>query len=213
MKSEERRALVLLGITAILASILAAMEAAVWTKVSKFEDFSFNFPPYLKVPHLTTYLIPVLEYPIGFWVAYAFFVFWYFGEDWLHGRKGTKFRNICHSLAIFCLGFYVIYIIWLIPVAYLALVWIPDSLKTVYFQIAFALLLLLDEQLYELATDSRGLLKRAVLWYTNKFRELIELTKDLVSEAVSWLTEKVRAYRKRRKMGSVSTAEPQLSNL
>lgn len=158
-RSEERRALVLLGITAVLVSILGAMYAAILTRTGKLEDFYFNFPPYLKVPHLTTYLIPVFETLVLFWIGYAFFTFWYFCEDWLPGRKGTAFRNISHQISILFLGFYVIYIIWLIPVAYLALVWIPGDWKSLYFDIAFALLVVLEERLYELATGRRGLLQ------------------------------------------------------
>src|SRR6266571_8837140 len=114
MKSEERRALILLGITAVLASLLAAMWAAIWTNTRKMEDFYWNFPPGCEspCPHLTVYVIPIFQDLVIFWVIYAFFIFWYFSEDWLSGKKGTWFRNLSHGLAIFALGAYVLLIVW-----------------------------------------------------------------------------------------------------
>jgi len=84
LESEDRRALVLLGVTAIFASFLAAMWAAVWTNIKKPEDFFFNFP-YSSVPHLTVFLIPLLQTLIYTWLFYAIFVFFYFSVDWFPG--------------------------------------------------------------------------------------------------------------------------------
>jgi len=166
LKSEERRALVLLGITAIIVTILADMWLEVATKAKKFEDFYFNFPPYLNVPHLTTYEIPVLQTLVAFWVGYAFFAFWYFCVDWFPGKKGKQFREISHALATIFLGFYVVYFVWLIPVAYLALVWIPDPWKTLYFQLAFGLIVVLEWLLVDFAVGS-NLVRRMVRFYSH----------------------------------------------
>ncbi len=77
MMSEERRALVLLGITAVLASFLATMYVLIWTGMKKEGDFFFNVPCDA-VPHLTVLDVPLLRALIGAWVAYAFFAFFYF---------------------------------------------------------------------------------------------------------------------------------------
>ena len=164
LKSEERRALVLLGITAIFVTILTDMWLEVATKAKKFEEFYFNFPPYLNVPHLTTYEIPVLQTLISFWVGYAFFAFWYFCVDWFPGKKGKQFRELSRAIATIFLGFYVVYFVWLIPVAYLALVWIADPWKTLYFQLAFLLIVVLEWLLVDFAMGS-NLVRRMAKFY------------------------------------------------
>src|SRR5947209_8711543 len=91
MRSEERRALVLLGITAVLASILAAMYALIWSG-TKLESFYFNFPC-SAVPHLTVYDVPLLQALVSNWVFYGIFAFFYFSEDWFQPRS-----NILRSI-------------------------------------------------------------------------------------------------------------------
>src|SRR5947209_2113171 len=126
MKGEERRALVLLGITAILASVYATMEALIWSGTKKLEDFYFNFPANSPTAHVTIYVTPLLQTLITDWVFYAIFAFFYFSEDWFRGKRGYTFRQFCHGIAIVLMGFYVIFVIWYIPVFYVQLVWFSD---------------------------------------------------------------------------------------
>src|SRR2546426_9044220 len=93
MKSEERRALVLLGITAIVASFLSAMLVPVWTGKNNSTDFYFNIPQASSpVRHATFYWIPILEALMIGWMIYAFFVFWYFSADWLPDELRSVFH-------------------------------------------------------------------------------------------------------------------------
>jgi len=88
MRSEERRALLLLGITAILATFYAAMLSTVWSSNGKINEtsFYFNLPASSPTRHATFYWMPILQYMIAFWMVYAFFIFWYFSIDWLSPR-------------------------------------------------------------------------------------------------------------------------------
>jgi hypothetical protein len=144
LRAEERRALVLLGITAILASFLGAMLSVVWTGSKKVEDFFFNVPPVSSpIPHATFYWIYILEFMIGFWMVYAFFAFWYFSGDWL----SPKVRKWCHYIATVFMGFYILYIAAFIPLTYAVVVLITDPVaQTIAFglELLFISVLLVD---------------------------------------------------------------------
>jgi hypothetical protein len=160
MKSEERRALVLLGITAVLASFLATMYALIWTGMKKEGDFWFNFPCDA-VGHLTVLDVPLLRTLIGAWITYAFFTFFYFSEDWLSNRK--VLRNFCHVVAAVSMGFYFLFVVWSIPVDYILIVWIPSQFGALYYSGALIGLGYIEFRFVELATDSKGLYKK-VYW-------------------------------------------------
>jgi hypothetical protein len=156
MRSEERRALVLLGITAILSAFLATIYALIWTGAKKQEDFFFNVPC-STVPHLTVYDVPILQALIGAWVAYAVFAFFYFSDDWFQGRRGIRFRDACHVFAAISMGFYFIFAVSFIPAVYVLLVWIPSQLGSLYVEAVLLGLLYVEIRFVEMATYSPGL--------------------------------------------------------
>jgi len=96
------------------------MWAAVWTNIKKPDDLFFNFP-FSSVPHLTVFLIPLLQTLIYTWIFFAIFVFFYFSVDWFPNREGIIFRNVCHVAASIFMGYYVIYIVWFVPLTYVSL--------------------------------------------------------------------------------------------
>jgi len=159
MKSEERRALVLLGITAVLASFLATMYALIWTGMKKQEDFFFNVPC-TAVPHLTVYDVPILQTLISAWIAYAVFAFFYFSDDWFQSKRGIRFRNACHVFAAFSMGFYFIFAVFFIPSLYVLLVWIPPEFGATYVAVVLLGLLYIEVRFVEMALYSRGLYGR-----------------------------------------------------
>ena len=123
LRSEERRALVLLGTAAIVASLLAAMLGAVWSHTAKPEDFYFNLPPVSSpIPHATFYWIDILSYLLAFWLAYAFFAFWYFSADWL----SPEIREALHFGARGFMGIYILYISAYIPLVFLDVVYVTN---------------------------------------------------------------------------------------
>ena len=159
MKSEDRRALVLLGITAVLAAFLATMYALIWTGAKKQEDFFLNVPC-STVPHLTVYDVPLLQPLIGAWITYAFFAFFYFSDDWFQSRRGIRFRNACHVFAAYSMGFFFIFAASFIPALYVLLVWIPPQFGEIYVVAVLLGLLYVEIRFVEMATYSRGLYGR-----------------------------------------------------
>jgi hypothetical protein len=126
MRSEERRALVLLGITAVFASILGVVLSLVWSGQKTIDDFYFNVPPVSSpIPHATYNWYYILEFVVIFWLLYAFCAFWYFCEDWL--RFHPTFRKRSHFLAIVFAGFYILYIVAFIPLTYVVVVLITNQ--------------------------------------------------------------------------------------
>lgn len=124
MRSEERRALVLLGTAAIVASILGAMLSVVWSGAAKPEDFYFNLPPVgSPIRHATFYWIDILEFMLGAWLLYGFCAFWYFSADWLSPRT----RKAFHYGATLFMGVYVLYISAYIPLVYLDVVYVTND--------------------------------------------------------------------------------------
>jgi hypothetical protein len=123
MRSAERRALVVLGITAVIAAIFAAMLGAIWVHQANETSFVFNVPPVNSpIPHATYFPFYILEYWIIFWVAYAAFEFVYFSVDWFP----TKWRMKSHKIATILIGFYVIYISAFVPLITLDVIYEKD---------------------------------------------------------------------------------------
>lgn len=194
MKSEERRALVLLGITAVLASLFATMEALIWSGAKKLEDFSFNFPANSPISHVTIFDVPLLQALITNWMFYAIFAFMYFSEDWFQGKVGSVFRTVCHAAASILTGFYIIFVLWYIPVFYVSLVWIPDFLQIPYTIAVGISFVLLEVRFLEMALDEKGLLKRVGKFY----RGIAESIRDIIARTASWFAEKFRDWTRRR---------------
>jgi hypothetical protein len=134
LKSEEKRALVILGITAIFASIFGVVLEEIWSGRKKIDDFYFNVPGDSPLPHATYNWYYILEFVILFWVGYAFFVFWYFSADWLSWEVRDKF----HFAATMFMGFYILYISAFVPLTYVVVVLIPPNEQ--FFALALELL-------------------------------------------------------------------------
>jgi len=152
MRSEERRALVLLGITAILASFLSAMLATIWSSNGKINatDFYFNLPAVSSpTRHATFYWIPILEALFIGWMIYAFFAFWYFSADWLP----VEIRKVFHVGATISMGFYFLFIILYVPLTYIWVVWITDpSQQAIFLTLSSLLIAILEADFVRFAT-------------------------------------------------------------
>jgi hypothetical protein len=162
MRSEERRALVLLGISAILAAFLATMYALIWAGTKNSNNFFFNFPC-SSVPHLTVYDVPLLNGLITVWFLYAILIFFYFSPDWFRGKGGTNLRDFFHYAATVVMGFYVIYILWYIPVVYVLIVWVPNWAQFLYVLAVVAFFIYFEVKFVEFAVNDRGLFTRYAL--------------------------------------------------
>jgi hypothetical protein len=172
LKSEERRALVVLGLTAILASFLSAMLSTVWSSNGKINetDFFFNFPPVRSpTPHITYYWIPILEFMIGSWMVYAILAFWYFSVDWL----SLRVRNAFHVASTIFLGFYVLTIVPSVPLIYIGIVWITQPTEQIvyfFFAITFLATLELDFVKWALGVGNTAFIPRVLRELADWFR-------------------------------------------
>ncbi len=121
MRSEERRALVLLGTAAIVASILAAMLTNIWAGTSKPQDFFFNLPAVGL--HATFWWVTILEEALGPWLAYGLFIFFYFSSDWI----SFEIRDLCRQIATVFMGVYIVFIAAFVPLTYFVVVWLNNN--------------------------------------------------------------------------------------
>ncbi len=164
MRSAERRALVVLGITAVIASIFAAMLGTIWVQKANETSFFFNVPPVgSPIPHATYFPFYILEYWIIFWVAYAGFEFVYFSVDWFP----TTWRMTGHKIATTLIGFYVVYISAFVPLIYLDVVYVTDPYwQSVIFAwiIVFIGILEMDFVLWAWGSN-RGIISRLIRRY------------------------------------------------
>src|SRR2546426_3081118 len=164
MRSAERRALVVLGITAVIAAIFAAMLGTIWVQKANETSFFFNLPPVSSpIPHATYFPFYILEYWIIFWVAYAGFEFVYFSVDWFP----TTWRMTGHKIATTLIGFYVVYISAFVPLIYLDVVYVTDPYwQSVIFAwiIVFIGILEMDFVLWAWGSN-RGIISRLIRRY------------------------------------------------
>jgi hypothetical protein len=129
LKSEERRAVIWLGILAVVVAF------DVYLRDDRPPDvfnkaFYYNFFCNSPCSHITFYWVPFLDSLIYFWIGYAVCALLYFSEDILPGKRGTKFirkpsRRLGHILLAFLPLVTGIYL-----VLGIASVTLPDYLQT-----------------------------------------------------------------------------------
>ncbi len=164
MRSAERRALVVLGITAVIAAIFAAMLGVIWVQKANETSFFFNVPPVSSpIPHATYFPFDILEYWIIFWVAYAAFEFVYFSVDWFP----TTWRMKSHKVATTLIGFYVVYISLFVPLIYLDVVYVTDPYQqSVLFAWIIVFIGILEMEFVRWAWgNNRGIIPRLIRRY------------------------------------------------
>ena len=184
LKSEERRALILLGATAVIATVWAAL----WTTTKNPQDAFWNFPTGPPFKHLTIYVIPTFGLLVEIFLGYAFFAFWYFSVDWLPGRKGTILRELCHVVAVGILGLYIVAFIAFVPAAEISF-FLPDNVQTYYWFVWAGLFVLLEAKVVRFAISQSEqlaqwfdeldavvskLIKEAAMVYVRAFKSLIK---------------------------------------
>jgi len=103
LKSEERRALIWLGLLAVVVAFYF------WLK-----DSDPNAAPYVNFfcnspcPHITLYWIPFLQTLMFYWIGYAGCMLVYFSEDFFHkwGWRGRIFRRYFRTAGHIFISFY-----------------------------------------------------------------------------------------------------------
>ncbi len=170
LKAEERSALVLLGLLAVIVGLYDKLPT----------DSFVNFPANSPFPHLTILVSPLLANLIGFWVGYGTCMLFYFSDDLFPGSKlWTTFRMFCHGLGWTFIGL-------LLIIGYFSVVaeisfFLPASVSGFYWFIAtggeFLLILIIGEASFR----RRGLVRRATsIWLSS----IAELSRELKSSIV-----------------------------
>jgi hypothetical protein len=105
IKSEERRAVIWLGILAIVVAFDVYLRGdrppEVFT-TAFFYNFFCNSP----CTHITLFWVPFLDSLIYYWLGYAVCIAIYFSEDFFPGRLATKGRRLFRVFGHFLLSFY-----------------------------------------------------------------------------------------------------------
>jgi len=163
MRSAERRALIVLGITAVIAAIFSAMLGTIWVHQANETSFVFNVPANSPIPHATYWPYYILEYWIIFWIAYAGFEFVYFSVDWFP----TRWRMQSHKIATILIGFYVVYISTFVPLVTLDVIYVKDPYwQSVLFAWIILFIGILEMELVRWALGThKGIIPRLIRRY------------------------------------------------
>src|SRR6266516_4378044 len=156
LKSEERRALIWLGLLAVVVTFYF------WLK-----DSDPNAAPYINFfcnspcPHVTLYWIPFLETLIYYWIGYAGCMLLYFSEDFFHkwGRKGRIIRHTARTIGHICISVYPASIILLTVFGAIS-IFVPTPLQLTYWVLVVYFLLVLALWFFESLTGTRGIVGR-----------------------------------------------------
>jgi hypothetical protein len=128
LKSEERRAVIWLGILAVVVAF------DVYLRDDRPPDvfnkaFYYNFFCNSPCSHITFYWVPFLDSLIYFWIGYAIFALVYFSEDLLPGKRGTRTRKSSRRIGHILLAFLPL-LTGIYLVLGIASVTLPDYLQT-----------------------------------------------------------------------------------
>jgi len=200
VKSEERRAIIWLGILAIIVAF------DIWLRNNDtpevFNAKHINFFCESPCSHITLPWVPFLDRLIYFWIGYAFCIVIYFSEDFFPGRRATwvreRFRVAGHFLLAFIPFSTALYLL-----EGLGAVYLPDWLQAPNFILGAYILGIFLVFTFEAFTGKRIFGKKSVF---NKpvdiiidlGREGTQIIAEALEHALQWLF-------KRPKTGSVRT--------
>ena len=183
LKAEVRRALVLLGLLAVIVGLYDKLPA----------DSFVNFPANSPFPHLTIFVSPLIANLIGFWVAYGFCMLFYFSDDWFPGRKiWHQFRLVCHGAGLLSIGLLLVigYFTIVAEVSFL----LPSVVQDPYWILATTGEFVLVLYIFETSFRQRGLLRRGTRVWLNS---ITELGRELKSGIVDALEARKERKKKR----------------
>ncbi len=147
LRSEERRAVVVLGFLALLFGYKSLLPASA----------SFPFPLPYPVIHLQIYSVPFFDVIIGLWAIYEICMFVYFSEDWFP----EPLREVFHGLGLGFLIAYPVAYVGLIAAVYLAL-FVPEYLALEYVILVVALLLTWIVGFFEMTVGRKRMIRSSI---------------------------------------------------
>ena len=190
MKAEERRALVLLGLLAVLVGLYDKLPS----------DAFYNFPANSPFPHLTIFVIPTLINLIWLWVVYGVCMLFYFSDDWFPGKQWwVDLREFFHGMGLSFIGL-------LLVVGFFAVMsetsfFLPDYAQGAYwFLVAFgetSLILVIVGSAFR----ARGLIRRGIVTWIHSTANLANETKSAVLDGLESLKEIWKRRKKNQERG------------
>ena len=185
LKSEERRALIWLGLLAVVVAFYF------WLK-----DSDPNAAPYINFfcnspcPHITLYWIPFLQALIYYWIGYAGCMLIYFSEDFFQrwGTRGRTLRQGARSIGHIFISLYPATVLTITVLAAISFL-IPAPIQLPYWLLVYEFFAILALWSIERVTGRRRLLG-----------ELLEVSLD--GAKTFW--RKIRRFRKKFRLHSVA---------
>ena len=153
LKSEERRALIWLGLLAVVVTFYF------WLRnndpnSAPYINFFCNSP----CPHVTLYWLPFLETLIFYWIGYAGCMLIYFSEDFFHkwGYRGWFVRQAARKIGhVFISAYPGAFVIF--PLFGALSIFVPFPLQLPYWLFVFYFVLVLGLWYFERLTGQRNL--------------------------------------------------------
>src|SRR6266571_5947543 len=153
LRSEERRALIWLGLLAVVVAFYF------WLKDSDpnagpYVNFFCNSP----CPHVTLYWLPFLETLIYYWMGYAGCMLVYFSEDFFNkwGQRGRIIRQTARRIGHICISVYPASIVLLTLFGAIS-IFVPTPLQLTYWVLVLYFLVVLALWFFESLTGTRGI--------------------------------------------------------
>src|SRR6266566_1700005 len=179
MRAEERRALVLLGLLAVLVGLYAKLPS----------DAFYNFPANSPFPHLTILVIPTLINMIYLWVGYGVCMLFYFSDDWFPEKRWwTDFRTFCHGLGLSLIGLLLV-VGFLVVMAEVSF-FLPNYVLATYWILVTSVEAILIVVIVESSFRARGVLGRGMRAWGHSIAELAREAKSGISDALEALNER-----------------------
>jgi hypothetical protein len=191
LKAEERRALVLLGLLAVIVGLYGKLSA------NSFVNFPANSP----FPHLTILVSPLLADLIGLWIGYGICMLVYFSDDLFPGNNlWTALRMFCHGLGWTFIG--VLLIFGYFSVVAEVSFFLPASAQGVYWFFATGVEFLLIVIIAETSFRQRGLVRKAGEIWLSSISELGREVASSIAGAIEAVKERKRKKGEQPKKGN-----------
>jgi hypothetical protein len=173
IKSEERRAVIWLGILAIVVAFDVYLRGDRPPEVFN-TVFFYNFFCNSPCTHITLFWVPFLDSLIYYWIGYAICIAIYFSEDFFPGRLATKGRRLFRVFGHFLLSFYPL-TVGVFLLLGIGAVYLPAYLQSPNVYLAFYIIGRFVIWIFEAVTGQRRTVRRLLESEFEGFRSIWEL--------------------------------------
>ena len=158
LKSEERRALIWLGLLAVIVAFYFWLRNSD-PNAAPYVNFFCNSP----CPHITLYWIPFLQVLIYYWIGYAGCMLIYFSEDFFHrwGLRGRNLRQGARSIGHIFISLYPVTVLTITVLAAVSFL-IPAPIQLPYWLLVYEFFAILALWSIGRVTGRRRLLRESL---------------------------------------------------